>query len=307
MTFQNRASTAGHFELKIDGHVSTAYLKAVDGGHVKTAVMDEPIGPENMRIKHGSVVEIEPITIDLGLSGASDVLKWIQNSWRKEFSRRNGQITHADFDLYKTYEHEFFDALIAETVFPALDGGSKDAAYLKIKVQPERIVTKKVQGGSRVNSNLGEKQKMWTASSFRLKIDTIPEFEYTNKIESFTIKQGIKKLYTGEDRFPQIEPTKIEFPHIIGTLAAHYVEALQKWHDASNLVGTADPKVQKHGSIEFLGPKNQVLFRIELYEVGLVHLSMTPSTAGSDQIKRMKFEMYVGRMDLDGQGVLGLE
>ncbi|MBL0212399.1 MAG: phage tail protein [Myxococcales bacterium] len=293
--------------MKIDGHVSTAYLKAVDGGHVKTAVMDEPIGPENMRIKHGSVVEIEPITIDLGLSGANDVLKWIQNSWRKEFSRRNGQITHADFDLYETYEHQFFDALITETVFPALDGASKDAAYLKIKVQPERIVTKKLQGGRRVTSNLGEKQKLWTASSFRLKIDTIPEFEFTNKIESFTIKQGIKKLYTGEDRFPQIEPTKIEFPHITGTLAAHYVDALQKWHDQANVVGTADPKVQKHGSLEYLGPKNQVLFRIELNEVGLLHLSMTPSTANSDQIKRMKFEMYVGRMDIDGQGVLGLE
>ena len=65
-------------------------------------------------------------------------MKWIQGSWRKEFGRRNGQITHADFNLNKQVEHEFYEALITETTFPTLDGGSKDAAYLKVKLQPER-------------------------------------------------------------------------------------------------------------------------------------------------------------------------
>jgi hypothetical protein len=310
MPFQNRPHTAGHFELTIDGHVSTAYLKAVDGGHIKTAVMDEPIGPENLRIKHGSVSEIEPISLEIGLSGGTDILKWIQGSWNKEFSRRNGMITHADFDLYKTFEHEFMDALITETTFPTLDGGSKDAAYLKIKIQPEHVVTKKATGSGRVSSNLGTKQKLWTASSFRLEIDGIPEFEQVNKIDSFTIKQGIKKLYTGEEKLPQIEPTKIEFPHITGTLALHWADKLIKWHEETNVnrVGSADPKVQKHGSLTFLGPdRKSVLFRIELYHVGLHNLTVMPSTANSDQIKRAKFELFVGSMEIDGKGPLGLE
>src|SRR4051812_19490160 len=213
MNLTNRPSSAGHFELKIDTHVSTAYLKSVDGGHIRTSVMDEPIGPENKRIKHGSVAEIEPLTIDFGISGAADVMKWIQDSWRKEFSRRSGQITHADFDLHPTFVHDFYDALITETVFPTLDGASKDAAYIKIKVQPEHIVTTRKQSKDRLQPQTGSKQKMWTASSFRLKIDGIPEFAYTNKIDSFTIKQGVKKFYSGLERFPQIEPTKIEFPH----------------------------------------------------------------------------------------------
>src|SRR5512140_3757323 len=91
-----RSSTAGHFELQIDGHPSTAYLKTVDGGYVRAALTDEPIGPENDRIKHTSVVEIEPFSVDFGISGADPVLKWIQQSWRKNWSRRNGQITHAN-------------------------------------------------------------------------------------------------------------------------------------------------------------------------------------------------------------------
>ena len=72
--------------------------------------------------------------------------------------------------------------------------------------------------------------------------------------------------------------------------------------------GKADPSVQKTGSLEFLGPnKSEVLFRINLYEVGMIAVSMMASTANADQIKRAKFELYIGRMDLDGDGGLGIE
>ncbi len=309
MTAHLRPSTAGHFELKIDRQVTTAYLKAVDGGHIRSAVMDEPIGPENHRIKHSSVAEIEPISIELGLAGANDVLKWIQGSWRKEFARHSGQITHADFEMRATLEHEFFDALITETIFPTLDGASKDTGYIKIKLQPENVVTKRIEPGSqKISAVSGTKQKLWTNSAFRFTIDGIPEFEHVNKLDSFTIKQGVKKLYTGLDRFPQIEPTKIEFPHLTGTISSYYCKALNDWHEKSNKVGSADPSVQKHGSIEFLAPNlRDVLFRIELNEVGLFSLQTVASTANSNDIKRTKFELYVGRMDIDGKGTLGLD
>jgi hypothetical protein len=303
----HRSYTTGHFEMTIDGHPSTAYVKTVDGGYVRASLMDEPIGPENHRIKHTSVVEIEPFTIDFGISASDAVLKWIQASWRKEYSRRNGQITHANFDLYQTYVHEFSDALITETTFPALDGASKDAAYIKLKMLPEHVKTTK-SAGQQIKSNTGAKQKLWMCSGFRLKIDGVQDSEYANKIDSFTIKQGTRKFYTGEERFPQIEPTKIEFPGITGTISLGYADGFIKWYDQYVHKGMADPKAQKNGSLEFLAPdRSDVLFRINLYEVGLHHLAMAPSQANADAIKRMKFELYVGRMDLDGGGSLGME
>jgi hypothetical protein len=306
MTLSKRSYTAGHFELLIDGHASTAYLKSVDGGHVRANVVDEPIGHDIVRVKHTSTVDIEPFSIDFGIAGANDVLLWIQSSWRKNWGRRNGQITHANFDLYRTFEHEFFDALISETTFPTLDGASKEAAYMKIKVQPERIVTRKASG-SQLQAHLSPKQKLWLPSGFRLNIDGLDEMKYTNKIESFTIKQGIKKLYTGEDRFPQIEPTKIDFPNITGTISLEYADRLLQWYDQYVVKGQADTKAQKSGSIEFLSPDRQkTLFQINLYEIGLHHLQVMQSAANADSIKRVKFELYVGRMDLDGAGALGL-
>jgi len=302
-----RSYTAGHFELQIDGHPTTAYLKSVDGGFVKSALIDEPIGPENHRIKHTSTVDIDPFSVEFGISGANDVLKWIQASWRKEFSRRNGQVTHADFNLNKQVEHEFFDALITETTFPTLDGGSKEAAYVKVKLQPEKVITKINPSNQKIQSNTGAKQKLWMCSGFRLNIDGLDDLKYTNKIESFTIKQGVKKYYTGEERLPTIEPTKLEFPSITGTIAMTYAESLFKWHEKYVIRGEADPKAQKSGSIEFLSTdRAKTLFRINLFEVGIHGLSILQSTANADGIKRAKFELYVGRMDIDGAG-MGLE
>jgi hypothetical protein len=307
MTIDKRSYTSGHFELLIDGHASTAFLKSVDGGFAKTQLIDEPIGPANQRIKHSSVAEIDPFTIDFGLSEAYDILRWVQGSWRKTFTRRNGSISHADFNLKKTFEHEFREALITETSFPALDGAAKEAAYLKIKIQPEYVRSRKVGGNEKLKGAFGPKQKLWMASGFRLNIDGIDDMRYTNKIEGFTIKQGIKKLYTGQERFPQIEPTKIEFPNITGTISLEYADKLLEWHDQYVTKGRSDPQAWKTGSIEFLTPqRDKTIFSVNLYEVGLTSLQILASQANQDQIKRVKFEMFVGRMDLDGKGI-GLE
>jgi hypothetical protein len=301
-----RPYSTGHFELAIDGHVSTAYLKSVEGGTIKGQTVEEAIGATNARIKHMSTFDIEPMTIDFGISGATDVLKWIQSSWDKDWGRRSGQITHGNFEFTSTLEHEFRDALIMETTFPTLDGASREAAYLKLKIQPEVVLLRKGTGRA-IRSNLGTKQKSWTPSSFRLLLDGLDELQYTNKIEGFTISQGVKKLHTGEERFPQIEPTKISYPNLIGTIALEYSDKLQEWSERVLKKGWSDPKAQKTGRLEFLDPtRTKVLFQINLFEVGIHDFSIVQSTANGDAIKRAKFELHVGQMKIDGKQ-LGLE
>jgi len=304
----SKSQTAGHFELQIDGHKTSTFLKSVEGGWGKANVTDDPIGGDNKRSKHLTTVEVDPMSFEFGMSGASQVLQWIQGSWNRSFSRRNGQITHANFDLKATFDHWFYNALIAETTFPALDGSSKDGAYIKCKIQPETVVTKKQAGTEAVASLYTNKQKLWMPSAFRFTLDQLDEMQYANKIESFTIKQNIKKHYAGAERFPQIEPTGIVFPNISGTIALGYADKLLQWHEDYVMNGKKDHQAQMSGALEYLSPdRKSTIFRINLFNVGLASASVVQATANQDQIKRVKFEMFVGSMTLDGVGALGLE
>lgn len=303
MTVNRRSYTAGHFELEIDGHKSTAYLKMVEGGFASAASLNEAVGTHNQRIKSVSVMDIEPFTLDLGISGSKDILKWVRDSWDKKYTRRNGVITHANFDLERVYQHEFFEALITEVGFPQLDGAGKNPAYIKVKLQPERVMERKVEPGAKLSPQGGAKQKLWVNNAFRLTIDGVPGLEFTNRIEAFTVKQGIKKFYTGEERFPQVEPTKLEFPPISGTIALEYAGDLIKWKTDYIDKGMTETRAQKTGMLEFLGPdKKKTLFSINLYEVGINKLQVMHSEANEDTIKRVKFELFVGRMEMDGSG-----
>ena len=305
----NSSYTAGHFELCIDGAKTTSYLKSLEGGFMNHSQVSESVGVAAKRIMHAAVREIDPVSFEIGMSGAAGVLKWIQDSWRDTgFSARNGQINHANFNLETVFEHEFSDALITEVTFPALDGASKESAYLKVKFQPRTVATKKLNGGPKITPLLGPKQKSWLCSAFRFSIDGIDTAQYVNKIESFTIKQSCKKLFRGASRDFELCPTKIEFPTISCSISLQYADGILDWYDQYIRAGKRDIAAQKSGSLEFLSPdRASTLFRINFRELGLTKFQIQQSTANADQIKRVKFDLYVGDMDLDGPGALGME
>jgi len=298
---QKLSYTSGHFELQIDGHTSNAFLKSVDGGHWKGTPIGEAIGPDNKKLNHRGPLEVEPFTLDLGLSGAGDMLRWIQASWNKKYTRRNGVIRHADFDLNSMYEHEFSGALITETTFPALDGASKESGYLKVKIQPEHVATSVPSGKRQISAPMGTKQKMWLPSGFRFTIDGVRGMEYTNKLESFTVKQGTKLHYSGKERWPSYEPTKIEFPTISGTIALGYAGNLLAWWEEHLGESAADDNaLERSGSIVFLAPNRSTeIFEIDLMGMQLKSVAVLASTANTDVIKRVKFELAVTEMKLD--------
>jgi hypothetical protein len=303
-----KSITAGHFELQIDGHKTTTFLRNVSGGSVKAGVIDDPMGTTAHRIKHLGPVEVEPMSVEFGLAGASPVLKWIQGSWERTWGRRNGQITHADFNLKQTFEHWFYDALLLESTFPALDATSREPAYLKVKWQPEQVRTIATPNSSTsLQSDTPPDQKRWTPAAFRFRIDQFDGMEFTSKIDALTIKQGVKKMYTGKDRLPQIEPTNLQFPNVVGYMSLAHADRLLKWHQDYVVNGQKDPRAQLSGSIEFLTPdRKNSIFNINLFEAGLMYAQIEDAQANAEQIKRVKFEIFVGRMSLDGADTLAL-
>src|SRR4029079_10882521 len=76
MTMVARSSyAAGHFELQIDGHEPTAFVKSVEGGWSRAKISDEAMGSDPQQLKQITSVDIDPITVEFGLPGAKDMLR----------------------------------------------------------------------------------------------------------------------------------------------------------------------------------------------------------------------------------------
>lgn len=300
MSINRTPYTSGHFLLALED-LTTTWLKSVDGGSVKGTVATDILGPTSLALKHVTTVEVEPLTFEIGMSASSPVLEWIQNSWKHNFERRNGRVIHADFNLKSVLELPFERALLSEVTFPSLDGSDKNPAYLTVKILPEEITIEKGDGMV-LQATDSQKQKLWTPSSFRLDIgngELDTDCLHVNKIESFTVKQKIKSLYVGKSRYPELEPTGVEFPTITLSLAAAYADGFMQWYRDHVVSGKQDKKQLKEGSIEFLDPTtSKPIFSVDLKRVGINNLLIEKSEANAESIKRCKVELYVEEMAL---------
>jgi hypothetical protein len=303
--------TTGNFELQIDGHAPCAYIRSVDGGWSRGT-----LGPDTdahpSAVKQVTTIEIEPLTVELGLLGSPGMLSWIQRAWaRCPTQRRNGQISYADFHLRTVFEHEFFRALLTKVVFPGLDAASKEAGYLQCTLQPEHVVTRSLPlPGAAVSGIASARQKLWTPSAFRFHIDGIPGMEYTSSLDSFTVAMETSKLHTGASRIAELEPRALKFPNLTGAIPLARADALIQWHQAyihgMYGGGTRDDRALKTGAIELLTPdRKQTILRIRLHDVGVVHVAPVKATANAEPIGRVKFELYVGQMTLEGSALAG--
>jgi hypothetical protein len=300
-----RSYAVGQFEFSLDGE-APFYVKSLEGGLPKGNVVEEQIGTDVEFIKHLSTVEIEPLSVEIGMQESISMLRWIQKSWRKEFDRKAGWISHANFDMKEVLQTHFSEALITETTFPTLDGSSKEMATLKVKMQPEAV---EFANGSNnrvhASSRHHERQKLWPASAFAFELHNV-DVRHTTKIDSFTVKQGIKSYSTGRARFPHWEPTKLTFPDLSIYVPLAYADSLLDWYQRS-MKGGKDPKLQTHGSIRYLAPnKKDTVFEIDLYHVGIKGVTIDKSER-QDQVKKVKADLYVSRMDLVLQGVLATQ
>lgn len=289
-----RSFTSGTFMFTLDGSTDTGYVKSVDGGAYKGEVAAEQVGPDFTRFKHITTVDIEPISLELGMAVSNRMIQWIGDSWQRKYSRRNGSILHGDFKGKVHYEQQFKDALITETTFPALDATDKNPAYMNVKFQPETLDLHKSSGD--LHATVGTKQKLWTPASFMLLIDGL-DCSKVSKIESFSVKQKVKKLYYGGARQAQIEPTGIEFPDLNIEMSLAHADDFIKWHKDYVMSGARDMKMEKEGEIIFYNQSMMdALLSVKLKRVGICGIQLLKSEAMAEQVKKVKVSLYCDSM-----------
>ena len=289
-----RSYTAGRFALDLDGAIA-GYVKSVTGGNIKGEVAVHQLGPDNIQKKHLATITHEPFTVEVGMGMSKAFYEWIRASFDKGYVTKSGEMIAADFDYQAQSARTFMDAYISEVTIPALDGSSKEPAYMTVKMDPERIRYEK-RSGEKLKGNIGSAQKKWLCSNWRFELGSLP-CSRVAKIESFTWKQGIIKDEVGAFREPTKHPAKVEVPNLKLSISMADIEDWRMWHQSFVIDGKCAEDDELTGSITFLGPDlKEELAEIHLDHVGIISLEQAKQEANQEQVARFDVEVYVESM-----------
>jgi hypothetical protein len=249
-----------YLAVRLDGTIAGWILNAEGGAAEKPTSSTEDMTQPG---KHSSFSEI---VIRTGAMLGKPLYQWIESSWSSKHERKSGAIVAADFDYKEKAVLEFFDALISEIGFPALDGASKDAAKLTVKIAPEW--TRYKRGDTTVDHSdsykLGKgNQKKWYPANFRLRIEGLQEAcAKIKKVDEITIKQAVAVDQIGAMRTPQKVPGKIEYPNISFYLPPSEAAPFNKWHQTSVAKGTP---ARREGTLDYLSSDGSVVAHLVLH------------------------------------------
>lgn len=293
----SRTYTAGSHALQLEG-ANSGFLKSVQGGAISADVITEPVGPDYYMQKHIGAPKYEEFAASLGFTSAKPVYEWIKASWANNYQRKSGAVLAADYNYNIKEKREFFNALVTETTIPAMDGSSKEAAYLTVKFAPEYTRIGKASGKVPGESGPKGDTKAFIPANFRLTIDGLDTSRVV-KIDSMTVKQTVVQDDIGTGRDYATEPGKLEFPNIRVTISEAGAQSWKNWHNSFVVQGNNAEDDEKTGTLELLAPNRQeVLLTIKFSGLGIFNLVPDTAAANSDQIARVVAEMYVEHMEL---------
>ena len=287
-----RAYVASKFAFELDGDGVLGFLNSAEGGGLKTEVVD---------YKQGRLVDVwrqvgrpkfEDITIKVGMGMSECFYKWISDFFNRKVSRKNGGIVMADFNYKQRARRSFIDALISEVQMPALDGASKEAAFMTVKLVPEGMTYETITGDAKVESpeSLRQPNKMWHAANFRFAVDGFEAaFARTTKIDGWSIKQQILDYPSGNQRLPLKIPGRLEYPQSLSVyIPAVDAEAVIEQAQKRLLDYDAPPQGGMTGVIELRAPDKSTLCSINLAGVDIVSAEPQKSEASAETLAMVK-------------------
>jgi len=203
----------------------------------------------------------------------SAIYDWIAASLKMNYIRKNGSTVSHDFKLQATGKREFFNALITEVGFPAMDAAAKDPCYLTLTFAPE--YTRHKPAGTATASPVTTPPDAWLPSNFRLEIDGLDCIRVI-RVDAFTVKQKTVGDSIGDPRDQLKEPGQIEFPNLAITMAE---TAVPTW-------------------LVFLSPNRLTeLGRVTFYNLGIFRMAPAMAEPTADQRPRMTADLYCERME----------
>ena len=288
-----RSYAQGRFALELDGALA-GIVPELSGGHPYGEVIEAESGG-GLAKKHIGNVKYEEISFRAHSGMGEPLWTWISAMLAGKPVYKSGAVHNLDSSLPGSNMIEFEDALISAVTFPAMDGSSKETAYLDVVITP--TLTRLKPG--KPKSTVGPKQKSWLCSNFRLRLGDLPGGR-VSKIDAFTIKQGVSEPGDGLTR--TIEPTKLEYPNLSITLSEADGAPWFAYLDSFVVQGRNGPDAELQGSIEYLAPDlRTVLAQISLSGMGLFRMSHAgPSDSNASKSRMLQADLYANGIQFSG-------
>ena len=288
-----RSYVSGSLMFNLQG-VPCGFLRSAEGGDAVGVVVEE--GPKSVAFtkKHIGQVKYDAVELSFGFDMTPEIYKWIEASWKQNYSRKDGSVVVTDPSFQAVSAREFYHALVTEVTIPDLDASSKDAAHLTLKFVPE--YTRDIKASGKVTAPKRPAQKQFVASNFRFELDGLPAAR-VSKIDSFTVKQPVVVDDIGSTRDAPAEPGRIDFPNLRVTISELDAGPWTDWAQDFLVKGNNDDAHEKSGAIVFLSPNRKTeLARILLHNVGIFALRRAAAPAGT-QVAHVVADLYCERMD----------
>jgi hypothetical protein len=293
----SRVYSAAHFQLELGEKEMVGFLKSVEGGGYKAEHIVYQGGTAYPVYKQLGKMKLEDVKLQVGMAMSEVFYTWIEGFFTGDVIRKHGAIIAGDFHYKERARRNFFDALIAEIGFPALDASNKNPCYMNVTLSPERMEYVKGSGKEldRFVGNMA--QKLWTASKFRLDIKGFEQScRRCFKVDAFTVKNKIVDSPSGRLRYPIKVPGRIEWPNISFSIPEADADPFIE-HFVKHVVnGEPQEAMRRTGEIEFLDHQGIELAKLLLNGIDIASVVHDKSDAGSDEIKSVKIEIAVESM-----------
>lgn len=302
---QDRSYVSGNSFMNL-GNVRCGFLKSVEGGAIGAEVINEPAGPSAFVKKHIGQPKYQQFTLQVGFSMDKSLYEWIAQSWRMKSERKDGSIVALDYNLTPKSERQFLQALITETTIPAMDGSSKEPAYLTVKFAPQ-VIREIAAAGQKTDSGTHGKneQKVFVPCNFKLEIDGL-DCSRVSKVDAFTVRQAAVADNTGDARDYQMQPGKLDFPNLKLLVAESGAQGFIDWHKSFVIEGHNDDTREKSGLLTLLAPnRKDILLQVRFFNLGIIQANPAKAEANAGAIRQVEVELYVERMELLHGGQTG--
>jgi phage tail-like protein len=300
---RNGPYAGGRFSLELDERKPVGFVTSIDGGQFKAEPVTSMVGASTHVHKYAGKPKYDDITFTVGMAMSPAFWNWVGATLANKAERRNGALVGYDFHAHERSRRSFYDALIAEVGFPALDASSKSAAQLSIKIAPERLTYKKGDNSRLTLSYAKDEvvnQKKWLTCNFRFELERFkgdPSLRNA-KVEAFVVKQNIITHPVGYEMDARKELGRFEIPQLQVTFPEANLDRWMEWYDKAVKHGNRHDQYTT-GSITYLdSDADTELMRLEIGGVSLLSLEIEKYEAGKDGIAKVKAALNVESVKL---------